>query len=85
MERSKMDENYNSLGKRPTPLPFDNKISEKCEKCQNDIVYRRSSYFGNKTYYKICNACGSYQVIPKEVWKDTINRTKPTKPQERAE
>ncbi|PIS30118.1 MAG: hypothetical protein COT43_02395 [Candidatus Marinimicrobia bacterium CG08_land_8_20_14_0_20_45_22] len=80
-----MDENFNSIGKKPTPLPFDSKINEKCAKCQNDIVYRRSSYFGIKTYYKICNFCGYYQVIPKEVWKEVINRTKPVKPQERAE
>lgn len=85
MERTRMDENFNSIGKKPTPLSFDSKINEKCAKCQNDIVYRRSSYFGIKTYYKICNFCGYYQVIPKEVWKEVINRTKPVKPQERAE
>lgn len=74
-----MEDNFNIVGKKTGPQPYDSRIKEMCEKCQNDLVYRRSSFFGNKTYYKICNTCGWYQVLSKDVWKERINRTKPSK------
>ncbi|HDP68269.1 MAG TPA: hypothetical protein ENN20_07180 [Candidatus Marinimicrobia bacterium] len=66
-----MTDKFN-ISKKKTKLPFDAKIDEKCEKCSGNIVYRSSSYFGKKTYFKICNGCGWYELLDAESWKQAI-------------
>ncbi len=66
-----MTDKYNA-SKKKTKLPYDSKIDEKCQKCSGNIVYRRSSYFGKKTYFKICNNCGWYELMDAESWARAI-------------
>ncbi|HOO14150.1 MAG TPA: hypothetical protein PLC51_05730 [Candidatus Marinimicrobia bacterium] len=83
-----MSDNFNNSGKKGNAQPYDSKINEQCPKCSGNIVYRKSTYFGNKVYYKVCNNCGWYITLPKEVWKDIISVSlKPAKatPTESAE
>lgn len=78
-----MSEKFNSKKKKGNGMPHDSKINELCLKCSGDVVYRKSSYFGKKVYYKVCNNCGWYQVIPKEEWTDKIfgvDKTEAVKP-----
>jgi len=83
-----MSDNFNNSGKKGSAQPYDSKINEPCPKCSGTIVYRKNTFFGNKVYYKVCNNCGWYATLSKEVWKDVISASiKPTKatPAESAE
>jgi len=84
-----MGDSFNSAGKKNNAQPYDSRIDEKCEKCSGIVVYRKNSYFGNKVYYKVCNNCGWYRVIPKEEWKEIVaaalKPNRPTTAEEQAE
>jgi hypothetical protein len=73
-----MTDNFNVSKKKSSRQPYDAKIVEKCEKCSGDIVYRKNSYFGKKTYFKICNSCGWYELMDTESWRDKITVTSPS-------
>ena len=67
-----MTDKFNSNKRKGGSKPYDSKIHELCLKCSGDVLYRKSSYFSNKVYYKVCSNCGWYQVMPKEEWADKI-------------
>lgn len=67
-----MTEKFNASKKKSNKQPYDSKIDEKCEKCSGEIVYRRNSYFGKKTYFKICNNCGWYELMDSASWEKAI-------------
>ncbi|RKY60596.1 MAG: hypothetical protein DRP96_05525 [Candidatus Neomarinimicrobiota bacterium] len=71
-----MTDKFNVRKKKTSKQPYDSKIDEKCQKCSGDIVYRNSSYFSHKVYYKICNGCGWYQLLDPQEWRQTIAREK---------
>lgn len=73
-----MTEKFNSSKKKSNKQPYDSKIDEKCAKCSGDIVYRKNSYFGTKTYFKICNSCGWYELLDSESWSKAIAVQKTT-------
>jgi hypothetical protein len=55
---------------------------EVCAKCSGKIVYRKSSYFGNKVYYKVCNECGWYELLEFEEWEKGAFESKKNKEKE---
>ncbi len=59
--------------KRMHPQPYDRKLSEPCKRCNDVMVYRRSSYFGHKVYYKICNNCGFYLRVDDDEWREKVS------------
>ncbi|RKY55393.1 MAG: hypothetical protein DRP89_03410 [Candidatus Neomarinimicrobiota bacterium] len=67
-----MNEKKSGNNKSGNAQPYDNKISESCEKCSGKIIYRKSTYFGKTIYYKICSNCGWYRTLEKEDWRDKI-------------
>ncbi|MBU0711077.1 hypothetical protein KJ762_15695 [bacterium] len=67
-----MTEKFNASKKKSNKQPYDSKIDEKCENCSSEIVYRKNSYFGKKTYFKICNNCGWYELLDSESWGKAI-------------
>ena len=67
-----MTNKFNSNKAKLNSQPYDSKINEPCDKCGSEIVYRKSSFFSKKIYYKVCNSCGWYQVIPKADWIDIV-------------
>jgi hypothetical protein len=67
-----MTDKFNASRKKSNRQPYDSKIVEKCEKCSGDIVYRKNSYFGQKTYFRICNSCGWYELLDSEAWRNKI-------------
>ena len=67
-----MTEKFNASKKKSKKQTYDSKIDEKCEKCSNEIVYRKNSYFGKKAYFKICNNCGWYELLDSESWGKAI-------------
>ncbi|MBN2601090.1 MAG: hypothetical protein JXR87_03755 [Candidatus Marinimicrobia bacterium] len=71
-----MTEKFNASKKKSNKQPYDSKIDEKCEKCSSEIVYRKNSYFGQKTYFKICNNCGWYELLDSESWAKAIAGSK---------
>jgi len=73
-----MTDKFNISKKKSNTQPYDSRITEHCEKCSAEIVYRRSSYFGKTTYYKICNSCGWYQMLDRETWRNVVNRIDPS-------
>lgn len=71
-----MTDKFNAIKKKNTAQPHDAKISEKCEKCSDEVVYRNSSYFGKRLYYKICNSCGWYRLMDRNEWREVVARSK---------
>ncbi|MBU4444404.1 hypothetical protein KJ656_04890 [bacterium] len=69
-----MTDKFNVSKKKTHAQPYDTKISEKCNKCSGEVVYRRKSYFGKKTYFRICNSCGWYELMDRESWNSVINK-----------
>ena len=69
-----MASKFNSNRQKTSTQPYDSRISEPCAQCSGDIIYRKSSYFGNKVYYKVCKNCGWYKVLPREEWLDVVHR-----------
>ena len=67
-----MAEKFNASKKKSNKQPYDSKIEEKCENCSGNVVYRKNSYFGRKTYFKICNSCGWYQMVDFQTWNAVI-------------
>ena len=74
-----MSEKINGNDRNRKILPFDKKISEVCEKCSGKVIYRKSSFFGEMVYYKICNNCGWYQKLDKEDWREKVVKAMETK------
>jgi len=70
-----MTDKFNVSKKKKHTQPHDANVVEKCEKCSNDIVYRKKSYFNKTTYYKICNSCGWYKIVDGETWRNIIKKT----------
>ncbi len=68
-----MTDKFNVSKKKKHAQPYDTKISEKCKKCSGEVVYRRKSYFGKKTYFRICNSCGWYELMDRESWSNIVN------------
>ncbi|MBO8130620.1 MAG: hypothetical protein H0Z29_03760 [Candidatus Marinimicrobia bacterium] len=59
-------------GKKSSGRPYDAHSAEDCPECSGKVVYRRSSYFGNKIYYKVCNNCGWYKVMDRDSWMEAV-------------
>ena len=72
-----MTDKFNASKKKSSRQPYDSRIIEKCEKCSGDIVYRKNSYFGQKTYFKICNSCGWYELVDTEEWRKIVSASGP--------
>jgi hypothetical protein len=77
-----MSEKINGNKIKASPKPYDHRISETCEKCTGTMVFRKSSFFGKKIYYKVCNNCGSYILIDRESWKELVAIAMAPRPKE---
>ncbi len=72
--------NYSKRSKKPQP--YDHKLAEPCPSCSGKMVYRKRSYFGQTTYYKVCNQCGLYQVLDEALWKEIVTTASQTRIQD---
>ena len=77
-----MADKFNYSRKNKKPQPYDRKLTEPCPSCSGNMVYRKKSYFGQTTYYKVCNQCGLYQVLEEAVWKEIVTNASQTRTQD---
>ncbi|HDN58563.1 MAG TPA: hypothetical protein ENF20_01240 [Candidatus Marinimicrobia bacterium] len=61
--------------KKTSGRSYDSKTSEVCAVCSGTVVYRKSSYFGHKIYYKVCNNCGWYETMDRDTWVEKVFAT----------
>ena len=59
--------------------PYDSKVFEICETCDDKMFYRRRKLFNDTIYFLLCNECGDFKTISKEEYLEKVSEATQTK------